>query len=109
VPLRLINAPLESNCATLSGRCPVRALRARHGDFFNSRSTFGSIVDGNQTSQAGSVYATRLTGDLPGVSDLQWRRPLAETNEGIHIVALLEMGIQVHWAVENVLSYSTRP
>ena len=37
------------------------------------------------------------------------RRPLAETNDGIHIVALLEMGIQVHWAVENVLSYSTRP
>jgi hypothetical protein len=50
-----------------------------------------------------------VAGDLPGVSGLKWRRPLAETNDGIHIVALLEMGIQVHWAVENVLSYSTRP
>jgi len=50
-----------------------------------------------------------VTGDLPGVSGLKWRRPLAETNDGIHIVALLEMGSQVHWAVENVLSYSTRP
>ena len=50
-----------------------------------------------------------VTGDLSGVSGQKWRRPLAETNDGTHIVALLEMGIQVHWAVENVLPYSTRP
>ena len=50
-----------------------------------------------------------VTGDLPGVSGLKWRRPLAETNDSTHIVALLEMGIQVYWAVENVLPYSTRP
>ena len=36
-----------------------------------------------------------VTGDLSGVSGQKWRRPLAETNDGIHIVALLEMGIQV--------------
>jgi hypothetical protein len=57
--------------------------------------------------RAGKPFA--VTGDLLGVSGQKWRRPLAETNDGIHIVALLEMGIQVHWAVENVLSYSTRP
>src|SRR5712692_9472553 len=47
----------------------------------------------------GRPYA--VTGDLSGVSGQKWRRPLAETNDGIHIVALLEMGIQVHWAVER--------
>ena len=63
----------------------------------------------DQSSCSILVNAAPFTGDLPGVSGLKWRRPLAETNDGIHIVALLEMGIQVHWAVENVLSYSTRP
>ncbi len=43
--------------------------------------------------RAGKPFA--VTGDSPGVSGLKWRRPLAETNDGIHIVALLEMGIQV--------------
>ena len=74
----------------------------------NARSTSG-IKDSSGSGWKIDRKLYAVTGDLPAVSGLKWRRPLAETNDGIHIVALLEMGIQVHWAVENVLSYSTRP
>jgi hypothetical protein len=35
--------------------------------------------------------------------ECRWRRPLGETDDGIHVVVMLEIGIQVHWTVENVL------
>jgi hypothetical protein len=70
----------------------------------------GCRIEGEFGSHSGWIDRhCAVTGDLLGVSGQKWRRPLAETDAGTHTVALLEMGIQVHWALENVLPYSTRP
>jgi hypothetical protein len=56
---------------------------------------------------SGKRYA--VTGDQLGVSGQKGRRPIAETNDGIHIVARPKWAFKLHWAVENVLSYWTTP